>query len=65
MMKREDDRQGGSPTTLLLSTLRTSENVVSLRTFVEGLHDLRRHDIANAILGFYQSQAANNDTNAV
>lgn len=63
LIKREDSREGGSPTTHLLSTLRTWENVVSLRRFVQVLHDLERHDIANPILDFYKSQSSNNDTN--
>lgn len=63
LMKREDDREGGSPTTLLLSNLSTFENVVTVRAFVQALHDLRRNDIANDILAFYQRQASNNGSN--
>lgn len=61
-MKREDAREGGSPTTLLLSLLRTWENVVLLRKFVQVLHDVGRHDVANPILEFYKSQTPNGDT---
>ena len=61
-VRREDDRPGGSPTTSLLSMLCTSENVVSLRAFVQVLHDIKRNDIANAIFAFYQRPAANSDS---
>lgn len=63
LIKREDYREEGSPTTSLLSLLRASENVVSLRAFVQVLHDLKRNDIANDIFAFYQPQAANSDSN--
>lgn len=49
-MKLEGDREGGSPTTRLLTHWRTSENVVPLRTFVQVLLDLKQNDIANDIL---------------
>ena len=62
-MKRDDDRQGGSPTRSLLSVLCTAQNVLSLRAFVQVLHDLKRNDIANGIFAIYQSQVANNDSN--
>ena len=61
LIKREDDREGGSPTTHLLSHLRNFEDVVTLRKFVTVLHELRRNDIANAILEFYTTQASNDD----
>jgi len=63
LVKREDAREGGSPTSTLLSILRTRENIVSLRTLVQVLHDLERHDIANPILDFYKTQTSNSDTN--
>lgn len=61
-MRRDDDWQGGSPTRSLLSMLGTAENVVSLRAFVQVLHDLKRNDIANGIFAIYQCQAANYDS---
>ena len=61
LIKREDDREGGSPTTSLLSNLCTWENIISLRKFVQTLHDLKRHDIVNAVIEFYKP---NNGTNA-
>ena len=58
-VKREDNREGGSPTRCLLEILSTHlENVVSLREVVETTHKLKRHDICNAIYEFYQSQEA-------
>ena len=53
IVKREDYREGGSPTTTLIRILSTQENVLSLRTFVETIHNLGRHDICNAICELY------------
>ena len=62
LIKREDDRQGGTPTTSLISELCTWEDVISLRKFVQVLHDLKRNDIANPIIEFYRQAANTNDT---
>jgi len=55
-LKREEDREGGSPTRCLLSFLGTSEEVVSLREFVRVLYDLRRSDIGKQICEFYKAK---------
>ena len=54
VVKREDLREGGSPTAGLLSILATQENVVSLRNFVQVLRDVGRNDIARKIFGYYR-----------
>ena len=61
LVKREDGREGGSPTNVLLSFLRTKDNI-SLRAFVQATHDVSRNDIANNIIEFYRSQQGNSET---
>ena len=55
-VKQEYHREGGSPTKCLLGILSTSGDVVSLRKFVETIHELNRHDICKAIYEVYKSQ---------
>ncbi|XP_068691937.1 uncharacterized protein [Montipora foliosa] len=62
LLRREDVREGGSPTNALLSVLRTEENVISLRAFVQAIHDISRNDIVNNIIDFYRSQQTNSET---
>ena len=54
-IKREDGREGGSPTSALLSQLTTWETVITLRQFVCVLHQLGRHDITKLIFDFYRN----------
>ncbi|XP_068694563.1 uncharacterized protein [Montipora foliosa] len=61
LVKREDGREGGSPTNVLLSVLRAKDNI-SLRAFVKATHDIGRNDIANNIIEFYRSQQGNSET---
>lgn len=56
-VKREDDREDGSPTRCLFRILRSQENVISLRKLVEIIHSLGRHDICSAVSECYPSQA--------
>lgn len=55
-VKREDDREDGSPTRCLIRILSSQANVVSLRKFVETIHCLGRHDICKAVCECYESQ---------
>ena len=55
-VKREDLREGGSPTNVLLSILVTQENVVSLRKFVQVLCDIGRNDISRKIFNYYHEK---------
>ena len=59
MIKREDDRQGGSPTKELLEKLLTQETVPTLRKFVAVLQEIGRHDIANGICEWYKNNNLN------
>ena len=63
LIKRENDREDGSPTSLVLSKLSTRDNVISLKEFVIVLHDLERNDIANAIIKYYKQLPTTSDTN--
>ena len=54
-IKREECREGGTPTLALLSQLTTWESVITLRQFVRVLHQLRRHDISKLITDFYRN----------
>ena len=56
MIKREDNREGGSPTTVLLTLLRTYEHVPTLREIVVVLQDLGRHDIAKDVCSWYRGE---------
>lgn len=57
IIKREEDREGGSPTKSLLSCISIMEKVPSLKEFMQVIHsELGRHDICRAIAGFYQNQ---------
>lgn len=55
-IKREEEREAGSPTTQLLSYLSAVERVLSLKEFVQFIHSLKRHDICRTIAEFYQNQ---------
>ena len=55
MVGREDHRQGGRPTKILLSILGTWENVVSLREFVQVLSDIGRNDITRKLFDYYDN----------
>ena len=55
-IKREDLRQEGSPTKVLIDKLSTLQSVVTVRCFVHALHYLGRHDIVNPIFEFYRNQ---------
>lgn len=55
-IKREDLRQGGSPTKVLIDKLVTLKSVVTVRCFVHALHYLGRHDIVNRVFDFYRNQ---------
>lgn len=55
-IKREDLRQGGSPTEVLIYKLGTLKSVVTARCFVHALHYLGRHDIVNRVFDFYRNQ---------
>lgn len=55
-IKREDLRQEGSPTKVLIDKLSTLQSVVTVRCFVYALHYLGRHDIVNPIFDFYRNQ---------
>jgi len=52
-VKREDLREDGSPSNVLLSILGTQENVVTLRKFVQVLRDIGRNDISRKIFDYY------------
>jgi len=54
-LRREECREGGSPTLALLSQLTTRESVITLRQFVRVLHQLGRHDITKLIFDFYRN----------
>lgn len=56
LLRREDLREGGSPTSGLLSKLATQENVVSLRKFVQVLRDIGRNDISRKIFDYYHEK---------
>lgn len=55
-VKQEENREGGSPTRCLLGLLSTWSNVVSLKKFMEIIHNLGRHDICNPVCECYPSQ---------
>ena len=52
---REDLREGGRPSKVLLSMLGTWENVVSLRTFVQVLRDIGRGEIVRMLFDYYDN----------
>ena len=55
-VKREDNREGGSPTNGLLDILGAQENVVSLRKFVQVLRDIGRNDISRKLFDYYHEK---------
>ena len=55
-IRREECREGGSPTSALLSQLTTWQNVITLRRFVHVLHQLGRHDLSKLIFDFYRNR---------
>ena len=55
-LKREEYREGGSPTLALLSRITTWESVITLRQFVCVLHQLGRHDVSKLIFDFYRTE---------
>ena len=57
-LKREDDREGGSPTRCLFGIFRTWPSVVSLKKFAEVIHILERHDICDTICEWYQKETS-------
>ena len=54
-IRREEGREGGSPTSALLSLLTTWDSVITLRQFVCVLHQLGRHDVTKLIFDFYRN----------
>ena len=54
-IRREECREGGSPTLALLSKLTTWESVITLRQFVRVLHQLGRRDVSKLIFDFYRN----------
>ena len=54
-IRREEGREGGSPTSALLSQLTTCEMVITLRQFVRVLHQLGQHDVTKPIFDFYRN----------
>ena len=55
-IRREECREGGSPTSALLSQLTTWDSVITLRQFVRVLHQLGRHDVSKLIFDFYRNE---------
>ena len=53
LIKREDSREGGSPTKVLLTLLGTYKHVPTLREIVVVLQELERHDIVKDICLFF------------
>ena len=64
-LRREECREGGSPTSALLRQLTTWKSVITLRQFVRVLRQLGRHDVTKLIFDFYRNGEQHSLTSSV